>query len=151
MSRLKLQWVKFTKFQFTMLTGSPSVPHPPQFNTSVPHKRATPFQPPKSLSSTLKTPQFNTFLSVQLQNPPSSIQKGQSFSAPKISQFNTKNPSVQHNPFSSTPKTPQFHTKNPSVQHTPLSSTPKTPQFNTPPSVPPQKTLSSTSLREKKL
>ena len=119
MSRLKLQWVKFTKFQFTMLTGSPSVPHPP----SVQHI--------------------------------SSIQKGQSFSAPKIPQFNTKNPSVQHNPLSSTPKTPQFHTKNPSVQHNPLSSTPKTPEFHSPqfhtqnpsvpaPSVPHQKPLSST-------
>ena len=82
MSRLKLQWVKFTKFQFTMLTGSPSVQHI------------------------------------------SSIQKGQSFSAPKIPQFNTKNPSVQHTPLSSTPKNPQFHT--------PLSSTLKTPQFHTP-------------------
>ena len=67
MSRLKLQWVKFTKFQFTMLTGSPSVQHI------------------------------------------SSIQKGQSFSAPKIPQFHTENPPVQH--------TRQFHTKNPSVPH----------------------------------
>ena len=62
------------------------------------HTRATPFQPQKSLSSTLKTPQFLT-----------------------------KNPSVQHNPLSSTPKplgstplsstrkTPQFHP--PSVPH----------------------------------
>ena len=30
--------------------GSPSVPHPPQFNASVPHKTTTPFQPPKSPS-----------------------------------------------------------------------------------------------------
>ena len=74
---------------------SPSVPHPPQFNTSVPHKRATPFQPPKSLSSTLKTPQFN------------------------------KPPSVQHQkPLSFTPKPPQFLTETPSVPHQkPLSST----------------------------
>ena len=37
----------------------PSVPHrPPQFNTKI-----TPFQHPKSLSSTPKTPQFNTPLS----------------------------------------------------------------------------------------
>ena len=28
---------------------------PPQLNTSVQHKRATPFQPPKSVSSTPKT------------------------------------------------------------------------------------------------
>ena len=28
----------------------------PQFNTSVPHKTFTPFQPPKSLSFTPKTP-----------------------------------------------------------------------------------------------
>ena len=115
MSRLKLQWVKFTKFQFTMLTGSPSVPHPPQFNTSVPYRRANPFQPPKSLSSTPKTPQFNTTLSVPHQKPLSST--------PKIPQFNT--------PLSFTTKTPQFHSKNPSLQHTPLSSTPKTPQFHT--------------------
>ena len=40
--------------------GSPSVPHPPQFNSSVPHKRVTPFQPPKSPISTPKTPQFHT-------------------------------------------------------------------------------------------
>ena len=73
--------------------GSPSVPHPPQFNTSLQHKRAGPFQPPKSLRSTPNTPLFNTHLS----------------SIAKICQFHTKNPSVQH--------TPQFHTENPSVQH----------------------------------
>ena len=39
----------------------------------------------------------------------SSTQKSHSFSAPKIPQFNTKNPSVQH--------TLQFNTKKPSVQH----------------------------------
>ena len=33
---------------------------PPQISTSVPHKRATPFHLPKFLSSTLKTPHFNT-------------------------------------------------------------------------------------------
>ena len=37
-------------FKKKSLGGSPSVPHPPQFNTSVPHSRATPFQIPKSLS-----------------------------------------------------------------------------------------------------
>ena len=64
----------------------PSVPHrPPQFNT-----RTTPFQNPKSLSSTPKTLQFNT----------------------KIHQFQIINPSVQH--------TPQFHTKNPAVPNTSL-------------------------------
>ena len=53
------------------------------------------------------------------------------FSAPEISQFNTKNSPVQHNPLSSTSKTPQFNTKTPSVPHqkplssTPLTSTPK--------------------------
>ena len=49
---------------------------PPQFNTSVPHKRATPFQPLKSVGSTPKTPQINTPLSSTLKNP----------------QFHTKNP-----------------------------------------------------------
>ena len=93
--------------------GSPSVPHPPQFNTSVPHKMATPFQHPKFLSSTPKPPQFNTTPSVPHQKPLSTT--------PKPPQFNTKNPSVPP-PLSSTPKTPQFHT--------PLSSTPKTPQFH---------------------
>ena len=40
-------------------------PRPPQFNTSVPHKRTTPFQTPKTsqfntpLSSTPKTPHFH--------------------------------------------------------------------------------------------
>ena len=58
----------------------------------------------------------------------SSTQKGHSFSAPKISQFHTKNPSVQH--------TPQFHTKKT------LCSTPKTPVFQ--PRVPHQKLLGST-------
>ena len=57
----------------------PSVPHRrPQFNT-----RITPFQRPKSLSSTQKTPHFNP-----------------------------ENPSVQHF-LSSTSKTPQFNTKKP--------------------------------------
>ena len=65
----------------------------------------------------------------------SSTQKGQSFSAPEIPQFHTKNSSVQHNPLSSTPETPQFNTS-PSVPHQktlssthPLSSTPKNPLF----------------------
>ena len=82
-----------------------------------------------------------------------STQKGHSFAAPKIPQFNTPlsstHPSVPHpNPLSFThspvPHTPQFHTKNPSVPHQrPLSSTPKTPQFHplrsSHPSVPHQK------------
>ena len=53
---------------------------PPQFSTSVQHKRAISFQPQKSLSSTTKTPQFNTPIS----------------STPKIPQFHTLNPSVAH-------------------------------------------------------
>ena len=73
------------------------------------HGKATPFQHPKSLSSTLKTPQFNT------KNPLVNT---------KIPRFYTENPSVPHKkPLSSTPKTPQFQTL--------LSSIPKTPQFNT--------------------
>ena len=44
------------------------------------HTRSTPFQHPKSLSSTPKTPQFHLLLS----------------STPKAPQFHTKNPSVQH-------------------------------------------------------
>ena len=64
-------------------TGSPSVLHPLQFNTSVPHKRATTFQLRKSLTSSPKTPQFNTSL----------------ISTPKISQFRPpNNPLVQHTP-----------------------------------------------------
>ena len=71
------------------IKGVPLSSIPPEFNTSVPHKRANPFQAPKSLSSTPNTPQFHT-----------------------------KNPSVQHQkPLSSTLKNPQFHTKIPSVQH----------------------------------
>ena len=64
------------------------------------HKRTTPFQHPKSLSSTPKNPSVSPF-----------------------PQFHTKNSSVQHqNPLSSTPKifqfhTPQFNTKTPSVLH----------------------------------
>ena len=74
----------------------------PQFNTSVQHKRTTPFKPQKSLRYTPKTLQFNTPLN----------------STSKTPQFHTK--------------IPKFHTKNPSIQHTaqfntPLSSTPKTP------------------------
>ena len=63
----------------------------------------------------------NEFQRVPLSSTPSSVQhisstqKGHSFSAPRIPQFNT---------------TPLFHTKNPSVQHIP--------------SVPQRKTLSST-------
>ena len=60
--------------------GSLSVPHPSQFNTSVQHERATPFQPPKSFSSTPETPQFNKPLSSTLKTP----------------QFNTKNLSFQN-------------------------------------------------------
>ena len=64
--------------------GPPHFPPPPplQFNTSVPHKRDTSFQPPKSLSTTPKIPQFSTSLS----------------STPITPRFNTKNPSVQHTP-----------------------------------------------------
>ena len=59
----------------------------------------------------------------------SSTQKGHSFSAPKIPQFNTENPSDSHrkaqfhtkNP--SVPHIPHFHTKNPSVHHTPQTKT----------------------------
>ena len=43
----------------------------PQFNTSVPHKRATPFQPPESLSSTPKNLQFHT-KDPSVPHPPSS-------------------------------------------------------------------------------
>ena len=80
------------------------------------HTRTIPFEPPKSLSSTAKPPQFHT--------------KNPSVTPP---QFHTENPSVPHRkPLSST-HTPQFHTKNPqfhtensSVSHQqPLSSTPK--------------------------
>ena len=42
---------------------------PPQFNTSVPHKRTTPFQPRKSLSSIPKTRQFHTLLSSTPKTP----------------------------------------------------------------------------------
>ena len=45
---------------------------PPQFNTSVPHRKAAPFQLLKSLSSTTKTPQFTTTPSVPHQKPLSS-------------------------------------------------------------------------------
>ena len=88
----------------------------------------------------------------------SSRQKGQSFPAPEIPQFQTKKPLVQHqkssaqhtpsvqhqktlnstpktlsstHPLSSTPKNPRFHTKNPQL-NTSISSTPKNPQLNTP-------------------
>ena len=39
---------------------------PTQFNTSVPHKIVTPFQPKKFFSSTPKTPRFNTPLRQKL-------------------------------------------------------------------------------------
>ena len=94
----------------------------PQFNTSFPHKRATPFQPPKSLSSTPKNPQFHT--------------KTHQFHPP---QFHTKDPSVPHHkPLSSKPpavlhqKFLSSTPKNPSVPPPALRSTPKTPQFHTP-------------------
>ena len=77
----------------------------PQFNTSLPHKRATLFQPRKSLSATPKTLQFHT------KNPSVPHQKRLS-STPRISQFQS--------PLSSTLKTLQFNT--------PLSSTLITPQ-----------------------
>ena len=79
--------LEICKKYFLQIYGSP------QFNTSVPHKTSTPFQPQKSLSSTLKTLRFK----------------------PKTPQFHTKNPSVPHTSqfhtlLSSTPKTPQFNT-----------------------------------------
>ena len=75
---------------------------PPQFNTSVPHKRATSFQPRKSLSSTPKTPRFNT----ENSSVPSPL-------------------SVSHRkPLRSTP--PHFHTENPSVSHIPQNNQPVT-------------------------
>ena len=102
--------------------GSNSVPHPRQFNISVPHKRTTPFQPPKSLSS--------THPSVPHQKTP---------------HFHTKNPSVPPPPLSFTPKTPQFNTKNLSVPHISqfLTKNPSVPP--PPPLVSHQKPLSSTS------
>ena len=42
---------------------------PPQFHTSIKHKKANPFQPTKSLSPTPKTPQFNTPLSSTSETP----------------------------------------------------------------------------------
>ena len=78
----------------------------PQFNTSVP-QRATPFKHQKSLSSTPKTPQFNT------KNP--SVQH-QNLSVPHRKPLSSTSPSVLHKkPLGSTPS--QFQTKNPSVQH----------------------------------
>ena len=80
-SKIVFNWSKNQNFSFKFCTyseGSPSVPHPPQFNISVPHRWATLFQPPKSLSSTPKTPQFNTF--------PNSTPKRLS-STPKFSDF----------------------------------------------------------------
>ena len=92
------QWTLSGISRNTLTSGSPWVPHPPHFNTSVRHKRATPFQPSKYLSSKPKTPRFNT-----------------------------ENPSVQHTPqfntpLSSTSKTPQFQ-KPISSTPKPLSST----------------------------
>ena len=40
---------------FILILGSSYVHHTRQFNTSLQHKRATPFVPPKSVSSTQKT------------------------------------------------------------------------------------------------
>ena len=93
-----------------------------------------------------RPPQFNT----------SVPHKDQTFSAPKILQFHTKNPqfhtknpsvpppSVPHQKSLSSTQLPQFHPKNPSVPlQKPLSST-HLPQFNTPSSVQHQKPLSST-------
>ena len=101
----------------------------PQFNTSVPHKRATPFQPPKSLIPTPQTPQFNTENpAVPHRKPLGSTPKTPRFN-PETPQFNTKNPSnppppsVPHqNPLISTSKTlSSTHSsvphKKPSVQH----------------------------------
>ena len=47
-------------------------------NSSVPHKNSTSFQPPKSLSSTPKTPRFNT-PPPQFNTPLSSIPKTEKF------------------------------------------------------------------------
>ena len=76
------QWTLSGISRNTLTSGSPWVPHPPHFNTSVRHKRATPFQPSKSpvpkqkplsstplLSSTPKTPQFHTPLSFTPKTP----------------------------------------------------------------------------------
>ena len=63
-------------------------PTPPQFNTWVSHKRATPYQPPEPISYTPKTPQFNTSLS----------------STPRTPQINTKTPSVQPPSVQHTPR-----------------------------------------------
>ena len=62
------------------ITSTPQFHTDPFSSTHQFHTRTTPFQPPKSLSSTLKIPKFNT--------PP----QFHTFSAPKIPQFNTKNP-----------------------------------------------------------
>ena len=64
--------------------GFPSVPHPPQFNTSVSHKRASSFQSTKFLSPP-KTPQFTT----PLNYTPKPL-----ISTPKTPRFNIKNLSV---------------------------------------------------------
>ena len=55
-----LECYKIVYFAPILFNRVPLSSTPPQFNTSVQHKRATPFQPPKSLSSPPKTPQFTT-------------------------------------------------------------------------------------------
>ena len=84
---------------------SPSIPQfhkDPLSSTYRFQTTTTSFQHVKSLSSTPKTPQFNTKISLS--------------SKPKTSQFNTENPSVPHrkSPVLHTPqfhfKTSQFHT-----------------------------------------
>ena len=90
--------------------GSPKF-HTPQFDTSVQNKRATPFQPPKFLSSTPDTPQLNT------ENP----------SVQHTLQFNTL--LVQHGKLLISTHRSVYHRKplsstHPSVQYRkPLSST----------------------------
>ena len=74
--------MKLFCFRIYIPKGSPSVPHPSQFNTSVPYKKTlSSTHPPQTegLSSTQKNPQFHT------KNP----------SVPPP-QFHTKNPSVPH-------------------------------------------------------
>ena len=81
-------------------------------------KKNNPLKPVGTRGRHKRVPQFDTLPQFNTSVP----HKDHTFSAPKIPQFNSKNPSVQHPPL--------FHT--PSVQHPKsLSSTPKTPQLNT--------------------
>ena len=79
--------------------GVPLSSTPPSVQHISSTQKGLSFSAHKSLSSTPKTPQFNTNPSVPHPKPLSSTQ---------TPQFHTKNPSVPP-PLSSTPKTPQFH------------------------------------------